>query len=149
VVFVLAGMVTYGGEEALDAVEALGLKDSVKHLGFVPRADLPALYSGATAFMFATLYEGFGLPILEAMACGTPVVASSLSAHPEVAGDAALLVDPTDTDAIAGAAARILEDGSLGKSLIEKGLARAGLFTWESTARATLAVYGKLHGAAL
>jgi alpha-1,3-rhamnosyl/mannosyltransferase len=143
-IFVMAGMVTFGGEEALAAIEALGLNDSVKHLGFVPHGDLPALYSGASAFMFATLYEGFGLPILEAMACGTPVVASNLSAHPEVAGEAAILVDPTDTDAIAVATAKILEDESLRESLIEKGLARAGHFTWENTARRTLEVYNKL-----
>jgi len=142
--FVMAGKVTYGGEEALAAVARLGLTDSVRHLGFVPHNDLPALYSGAAVFMFATLYEGFGLPILEAMACGTPVVASNLSAHPEVAGDAALLVDPADVDAIAAATARLLEDESLGKSCIETGIAQAGRFTWEAAARRTLEVYGGL-----
>jgi len=140
--FVMAGKVTFGGEEALAAVERLGLKDSVRHLGFVPRADLPALYSAASVFMFPTLYEGFGMPILESMACGTPVVASNLSSHPEVAGDAALLVDPYDVDAIAAAFARLLEDETLRRTCIEKGIARAGTFTWERAARRTLEVYG-------
>jgi glycosyltransferase involved in cell wall biosynthesis len=140
--FVMAGKVTYGGEEALAAVERLGLKDRVRHLGFVPHADLPALYAGASVFMFPTLYEGFGLPILEAMACGTPVVASNLSSHPEVAGGAALLVDPSDRSAIAAATARLLEDESLRAECIAKGYARAKGFTWERAARQTLALYG-------
>ncbi len=142
--FVMSGNVTFGGDEVMAAIDRLGVAGRVKALGFVPRDDLPALYSGAEAFMFATLYEGFGIPILEAMACGTPVIASNISAHPEVAGAAALLVDPRDSAAIGDALERILDNGGLRKDLIEKGLARAARFSWEAMARRTLRVYEEL-----
>lgn len=118
----------------------LGIADRVRFLGYVPDADLPALLSGATAFLFPSLYEGFGMPVLEAMACGTPVLTSSTSALPEVAGDAALLVDPGDTDAIADAIARLAADPGLRAELRGRGLARAAQFTWERCARETRAV---------
>jgi len=139
--FVMSGSVTYGGDEVMAAIDRLGVGERVKAVGFVPRDDLPALYSGAEAFMFATLYEGFGIPILEAMACATPVIASNISSHPEVAGDGALLVDPRDSEAIHHALEKILEDSSLRKGLIEKGLDQAARFNWEETARQTLGVY--------
>lgn len=142
--FLMAGNVTYGGQKVLEAVKRLGLQEKVRFPGFVAREDLPALHSGASVFMFPTLYEGFGIPILEAMACGTPVVASTVSAHPEVAGDAALLVDPSDTDAIADAVARILEDGLLSKEMIEKGFLRSAGFSWEKTAQMTIDLYRDL-----
>ena len=119
----------------------LGLADSVRFLGYVPPADLPALYSGADLFVFPSLYEGFGLPALEALACGTPVVASNVSALPEVVGDAALQVNPLDTEALAGAMERVLRDDGLRLDLRERGLQRAREFSWERTARETLAVY--------
>ncbi len=119
----------------------LGLEERVLFTGYVPDEDLPALYSAADLFVFPSLYEGFGLPVLEAMACGVPVVCSRTSSLPEVAGDAALLVDPTDIRALAAAMERILADQTLRATLRARGLARARCFTWEEAARRTLAVY--------
>jgi glycosyltransferase involved in cell wall biosynthesis len=109
--------------------------DRVRLLGFVNEADLPALYRNAALFAFPSLYEGFGLPVLEAMACGVPVVCSDASSLPEVAGDAALLVDPHDEDALAEALARVLEETDLRREMIIRGLAQAARFTWERAAR--------------
>jgi len=127
-----------------ESVEKLGLKSCVHFTGYIPEGDLPALYNGADLFVFPSLYEGFGLPVLEAMACGTPVITSNTSSLPEVAGDAALLVDPYDVDAIAEAMRRVLTDLNLAGELRVKGLARASEFSWERTARETLAVYEKV-----
>jgi glycosyltransferase involved in cell wall biosynthesis len=102
-------------------------------VGVVPDAQLPSLYRSAEALVFASLYEGFGLPVLEAMACGTPVVTANTTALPETAGDAALLVDPTSVEQIAGAIARIVTDGPLRQQLRSKGLAQAARFPWAST----------------
>jgi glycosyltransferase involved in cell wall biosynthesis len=118
----------------------LGLAERVVFAGYVPDAELPGLLRGALAFVFPSLYEGFGMPVLEAMAAGVPVLTSSTSALPEVAGDAALLVDPCDTAAIAGGMARLAGDASLRADLRARGLARAAEFTWERCARETLAV---------
>ncbi len=122
------------------ALGAMRARDRVRLLGYVSDGHLPALMSGATALALPSLYEGFGLPALEAMACGTPVVASSTSSLPEVVGDAGLLVDPLDVDAIADALATLAGDDVLGAELGRRGLARAAEFTWERAARATLAV---------
>jgi glycosyltransferase involved in cell wall biosynthesis len=97
--------------------------------------------AGCAAFVLPSLYEGFGLPILEAMASGVPVVTSRGGALEEVAGDAAILVDPLDVEAIAAAIERALDDTSLRETLVQKGLARAAQFSWERTAKATLRVY--------
>ncbi len=113
-------------------------------LGPVPEADLPALYSAATVFVFPSLYEGFGLPVLEAMACGAPVICSNTSSLPEVAGDAALLVDPLDVRALADALRRTLADDDLRTDLRRRGLAQAARFNWTQTAAATLALYRNL-----
>ena len=115
--------------------------DRVRVLGFVDDADLPALYRNAALFAFPSLYEGFGLPVLEAMACGVPVVCSDVSSLPEVAGDAALLVHPLDTGALAQALARVLEDADLRREMSAKGLAQATRFTWEQAARQLLAAF--------
>jgi glycosyltransferase involved in cell wall biosynthesis len=109
--------------------------------GAVAEPDLPAIYSAASLFAFPSLFEGFGLPVLEAMACGTPVVCSSATSLPEVAGDAALLVDPLDVDAIASAMDRVLSDQSLASTLRSRGVDRAAEFTWARTARETLDAY--------
>jgi alpha-1,3-rhamnosyl/mannosyltransferase len=109
--------------------------------GHVPESDLDALFRGASAFVYPSLSEGFGLPVLDAMARGIPSVVSSASSLPEVAGDAALLVDPTSTSGLADAMRRVLEDGDLAARLAEAGSARAATYSWRRTAESTLAVY--------
>ena len=127
--------------QARQRVEEMGLEEKVQFLGDVAEADLPPLYSGAAAFVFASLYEGFGLPVLEAMACGVPVACSNTSSLPEIVGDAALTFDPTNVEAIAGAMSRLLDDAELRAELRQLGLKRARHFTWTETARRTLEVY--------
>ena len=112
-------------------------------LGGVSADDLPVLYAAARFFVFPSLYEGFGLPVLEAMASGTPVVCSNTASLPEVAGDAALLVDPCDVSALAGAVSRLSADAALRADLRERGLARVTGYTWERTAAETVAVYAR------
>lgn len=119
-------------------------EEGVQFLGYVPQDDLPAFYNGASVFAFPSLYEGFGMPPLEAMACGAPVACSNVSAIPEVVGEAALLFDPYDVEAIASAISHLLEDAALRAELRERGLRRAMQFTWERAARATLAIYQEL-----
>jgi len=119
----------------------LGLEDEVIFPGFVADEDLPASYSAADLFAFPSLYEGFGLPVLEAMACGTPVICSNTSSLPEVAGDAALLVDPNSVEALTRAIIDVLENKELRDELRAKGPRQAAKFSWEATARETLAVY--------
>ncbi|KAB8139618.1 glycosyltransferase family 4 protein [Chloroflexia bacterium SDU3-3] len=119
---------------------ALGVAEHIRFLGYVPDADVPALLTGAAAFAFPSLYEGFGMPVLEAMACGTPVLTSTTSSLPEVAGDAALLVDPRDTAAITAGLARLLGDAALRADLAARGMRRAAQFTWDACARATLPI---------
>ncbi|MBI4758040.1 MAG: glycosyltransferase family 4 protein, partial [Chloroflexi bacterium] len=109
--------------------------------GYVPDDDLPAIYSAAQVFAFTSLYEGFGLPVLEAMACGTPVVCSNTSSLPEVAGQAALTIDPRRHQELAQALQRVLEDAALRVELRGKGLGQAARFSWERAARETLRVY--------
>lgn len=118
-------------------VAELDIKDNVQFIGYVDDDALPALMSGARAFVFPSLYEGFGMPVLEAMACGTPVLTSTTSSLPEVAGDAALLVDPTSTRALADGLSRLLHDTALCDTLRERGRARASGFTWERCAQET------------
>jgi glycosyltransferase involved in cell wall biosynthesis len=119
----------------------LGLEDRVIFTGYVPDEDLPAIYSVADLFVFPSLYEGFGLPVLEAMACGVPVICSNTSSLPEVAGDAALLVDPTDVRALAGAMERALRDEAFRVTLRARGIERAQRFTWARAAQETMQVY--------
>ncbi len=129
--------------EARQRSEALGLGNRVTWLGAAPEQDLPALYAAASLFVFPSLYEGFGLPVLEAMACGTPVICSSTSSLPEIAGDAALLIDPSDTTALAEALCMVLTDGDLRAGLRRRGLEQAARFSWEQAAMATLELYRK------
>jgi glycosyltransferase involved in cell wall biosynthesis len=142
---VLGGKKGWLYDEIFAEVRRLGLEGRVLFPGYVPQVDLPALISGASAFVFPSLFEGFGFPILEAMACDVPVVCSRASCLPEVAGDAALLVDPQDEADLAGAMARVLHDEALRTALVARGRNRAAWFTWERCARETLAV---LEGAA-
>ncbi len=127
-------------------VEKSGLRQDVRFFGFVPHRTLAALYRMASVFAFPSLYEGFGLPPLEAMACGTPVVTSRISALPEVVGDGALLVDPYSEEAIADAIGRVLDDGVLRAELIERGLRRSAQFSWERSVRAIHAGYMRALG---
>lgn len=128
------------------AVRRRGLGDVVRVAGYVDAGDLPALYSGATVVAYPSLYEGFGLPVLEAMACGAPVLASSTSCFPEVIGDAGLMVDPEDTDAIAKGLLDLISDGGLREHFSRAGIEHAARFTWERTARGTLEVYRRVLG---
>jgi glycosyltransferase involved in cell wall biosynthesis len=138
---VVAGQRAWRYEGEAPLARRLGLADSARFLGHVPQADLPALYSAADLFVFPSLYEGFGLPALEALACGTPVVASNVSALPEVVGDAALQVSPLDVEELADAVERLLRDDRLRSDLRERGLERAAQFSWEKAARQTVEVY--------
>jgi glycosyltransferase involved in cell wall biosynthesis len=137
---VLAGASGWLSEPLLAELDQLGLGERLHRLGYVPGDDLPALLQGALLFAFPSLYEGFGLPVLEAQSYGVPVVTANNSSLPEVAGDAALLVDPTDVDAIADAMLRLSRDEALRQRLVTAGYANAKRFSWEKAARETLAV---------
>jgi glycosyltransferase involved in cell wall biosynthesis len=126
--------------------EALGLSDRVRFVGFIDGADLPLWYAAATVFTLPSLYEGFGMPLLEAMACGTPVVTTTSSSLPEVVGDAGLTVPPTDADALGAALLRALTDVDLRAEMRERGLRQARRFSWRATAERTLAVYQDAAG---
>ncbi len=126
-------------DEVHAIADACACRDDIVFTGFVANQDVPALYRAAEAFVFPSLYEGFGLPLLEAMACGTPVAAANLSSLPEVAGDAALLFDPYDEDQILVALQRLVFEPELRELLSDKGIARAAGFTWERCAAQTLA----------
>lgn len=123
------------------ALEQSPAADRIHRLGFTEAEDMPALYEGATLFAYPSLYEGFGLPLLEAMAAGVAVVTSRASSLPEVAGDAALLVDPESTDDLAEGLRRLLNDDTLRRRLVEAGRRREAEFTWRRTAELTLASY--------
>jgi glycosyltransferase involved in cell wall biosynthesis len=140
---VLAGPRSWKQSPIESTVKELNLWEHVQLTGPVTDHELPALYNGASLFAFPSLYEGFGLPVLEAMACGAPVVTSNTSSLPEVAGDAAILVDPLNVEQIAEAMWLVLSQPALAAALREKGLARAAQFTWERTARETVAVYSR------
>lgn len=135
-------------EQTFASVDKLGLTDRVRFLYDVPSADLPALYNGAVLLALPSFYEGFGLPALEAMACGTPVVASNRGSLPEVVGEAGVQVDPEDAEGIAEGLAAVLEDPVLRQRLVAMGQARAAEFSWQRTAKETLAVYRQVLAAA-
>ncbi|HEX3046279.1 MAG TPA: glycosyltransferase family 1 protein, partial [Bacillota bacterium] len=121
--------------------ESLSLTDSVLFPGFIKSEDLPLFYNSADLFVYPSLYEGFGLPPIEAMACGTPVVCSNVSSLPEIVGDAALQVNPYDTLALAEAMIKVLSNSTLRQSLIQKGLKRSKLYNWDQIARQMLDLY--------
>lgn len=143
---VLAGRQGWLAEPILRSVQTLGLQDRVLLPGYVADQDLAVLLSCAEFFAFPSLYEGFGLPVLEAQACGTPVLASNTSSLPEVAGDSALLVDPLDVNAMAEAMERLLVDTQLRQSLREAGQKNIQRFSWARCAEETLAVLERLPG---
>jgi glycosyltransferase involved in cell wall biosynthesis len=130
--------------EPKEQMKALGLENAIRFLGPVPEEDLPALYAGAALFVFPSLYEGFGLPVLEAMACGVPVACSDISSLLEVCGDAALYFDPGDVEAIAEVLCSAMTNPDLRATLQERGLARAAQFSWKRTAGETLRLYRKV-----
>lgn len=138
---VIAGGFGWLYEETEQVVEELNLDKSVRFLGRVPDDDLHSLYVGARCHVHVAHYEGFGLTPLEAMACGTPTIVSNISSLPEVVGDAALLVDPSDAEEIAIAMHRLLTNDDLHSELRQKGFRRAGCFSWDEAARQTLKVY--------
>jgi glycosyltransferase involved in cell wall biosynthesis len=141
---VLVGRQAWLYGETLRAVEESGARDSIILTGYVSEGDLPALYTGALCFAYPSFFEGFGLPPLEAMRCGTPVLAGDLTSLPEVVGDAGLLVNPLDTGALARSLARLVDDAALRADLRERGIDRARSFDWRHTARMTLQVYRKV-----
>jgi glycosyltransferase involved in cell wall biosynthesis len=143
-VLVLAGKRGWLTGEFDAALERSPSKQAVVFPGFVADADLPAVYAGAQVLVMPSLYEGFGLPVLEGMACGVPVACSNCSSLPEIAGQAALFFEPTDADDISDALRRLLRDPELQDALRGAGLRQAGRFSWERTAQETLAVYRRL-----
>lgn len=140
---VLIGRREWVWEEIDTTMARLGLREHVLELGFFEHHTLPAFYSAAEMLVFPSLWEGFGLPVLEAMACGCPVITSNLTCLPEVAGGAALLVDPYAVDDLAQAMQRVLTDTACRAALRVRGLERARFFTWQQTAQQTLAAYAR------
>ena len=143
---IIAGKPGWLYEPILQRIRDLGLQDLVRTTGFFPDEDLPALYNAATLLAMPSRYEGFGLPVLEAMACGTPVVCSNTSSLPEVAGEAALLVPPDDVRAWTQAIARVWNEGALRAQMRARGFAQASHFTWERAARLTSDLYVHIAG---
>ncbi|MGN6384759.1 MAG: glycosyltransferase family 4 protein [Verrucomicrobiota bacterium] len=138
---VLAGRRFWDLHDIDNTIASLGIKQDIIELGYVPDGELVPLYSGAEAFLFPSLWEGFGFPIAEAMKCGAPVITSNVSCLPEVAGGAAELVNPEKTEEIAAALAKVLGNETLRQDMIRKGLVQSARFTWESTARKTIEAY--------
>jgi glycosyltransferase involved in cell wall biosynthesis len=142
---VLCGPIGWKSEPFFATLRNLKSTNSVRLLGYVDEQWLPLLYNGASCFVFPSLYEGFGLPVLEAMACGCPVVSSGISAIPEVVGGAGLLLeDPRDQNLLAEAMSRILEDQDLRAELRAEGIQQASNFSWRKTARETLKIFADL-----
>ena len=139
---VLTGTPKEGHPGLLEAAKRLGLREQVRFLGYCPLDEMPALYRGAAALFYPSLFEGFGIPLVEAMWCRCPIVCSNATSLPEVAGDAALLADPHSPDALADALARILTDAALRAELVERGTRRAREFSWR---RFTTEVLRSLH----
>jgi glycosyltransferase involved in cell wall biosynthesis len=142
---VIAGKSGWKADEVFAEVKQIGLEDKVVFTGFMGDNDLPVLMNGADLLAFPSLYEGFGIPPLEAMACGTPVIASNTSSIPEVVGDAALLFDPYNVEEMANAIYRALTDERLRNELRQKGFEHVKQFSWERAARETLAVYEEVY----
>lgn len=142
----LTGIAMQAQGEIAAEIERLGLSGSVRSLGYLPSDELPYFYNLARLLVFPSLFEGFGIPLVEAMACGCPVVCSNLTSLPEVAGDAGVLFDPREPDEIAQAVWSVWDDAAVCRGMRERGLSRASLFTWEETTRRTMEVYRKAGG---
>jgi glycosyltransferase involved in cell wall biosynthesis len=137
----LAGGKGWNYQATQSLIGELGIEDSIMTLDYAPREYLPALYAGALYFVYPSLYEGFGLPVLEAMTCGAPVITSNVSSLPEVGGDAALYINPNSVAELAGAMEKLLDDEILRAQMKQKGFTRAEMFSWEKAARETLELY--------
>ena len=141
--FVLGGKCGWYYDEILNKSHELGISDMVRFIGYVERAEMVYLYSHCTAFVFPSVYEGFGIPVAEAMACGAPVITSDVSSLPEVGGDAAVYCDPMSVESIAKAFTDIYTNHELSAQCSRKGIVRAATFTWDNAAKALRAVYEK------
>ena len=142
---VLSGKRGWLDDKIMELPKELGIGDRVKFLGYTTSEDLPALYSGAKAFVYPSLFEGFGIPILEAFACHTPVLTSNISSMPEVAKDSALLVDPYDIDSIGECIIQIISNDVLRNQLIKRGKDRVQYFSWDKCAEETIKVFEKVY----
>jgi glycosyltransferase involved in cell wall biosynthesis len=138
---VIAGQLGWMYEDVFKQVEELGIREQVIFTGYIPPGDLPGIYNLARIFVYPSVYEGFGLPPLEAMACGTPTITTDISSMPENVGDAAILVPTGDEDALTEAMRSLLDNPDLQEQLSRGGTQRAGRFTWKANAQATLDVY--------
>jgi len=138
---VLVGKYGWMYEDVLDLVDELGLEDKVFFAGYVPQDDLPLVYNLASLFVYPTIYEGFGLPALEAMACGVPVITSQIASLPEIVGDAGILIPVNNVEALSEAMSRVLGDSTLREKLIKDGQLRSTKFSWDRTAQLTWQVY--------
>jgi alpha-1,3-rhamnosyl/mannosyltransferase len=141
---VLTGWSGWGDKAWMEKIDTASLKNRVFFTGHVPDPDLSAIYTGAAALVYPSFYEGFGLPVLEAMACGCPVICSHAASLPEVAGDAALFIDPFDADSLVQAIDNLVPDKGCRQRMTTAGLARAAQFTWEKTARQTLEIFRRV-----
>jgi len=141
---VFASKIERGFDRLMGQLRRLGIGEGITLTGFVPDQDLPILYSGAELLAMPSLHEGFGLPALEAMACGIPVLCSNVASLPEVVGDAGRQVDPYNVEEIAHALETLLADGNLRATCIRKGLARSGEYTWTAAAARVLEVYREI-----
>jgi glycosyltransferase involved in cell wall biosynthesis len=141
---VITGAPLWKADGLAESIRRSPWSKDILFTGFVPQAHLPSLYAGAGLFVFPSLYEGFGLPILEAMACGVPVVAGNRTSLPEIAGDAACLVNPDFPEEIATGISLVLGNAILAKTLRQKGPMQAARFNWDRTARQTLEVYHRM-----
>jgi glycosyltransferase involved in cell wall biosynthesis len=143
-VLAIVGRIGFGGDEIRANIEKSGQSDAIKLLGYVPDDDVAPLYTGAQALLFATLYEGFGIPAVEAFGCGCPVIGANVGSLPEIIGDAGVLADPKSVDSIGEQISKLMTDAALRKTLADRGLARAGMFSWDKAADECLQIYGEM-----
>jgi glycosyltransferase involved in cell wall biosynthesis len=141
---VIAGAEGWLMDELFALIKSSAIKDRIRFTGYLVDDDLRALYSSCTLFVYPSIYEGFGLPPLEAMACGAPVIASDIATFQETLGDAAMLIDPNDAEALARGIVECLEDEARRQALSQRGQEHAKMFSWERTAQLTLDVYRKV-----
>jgi glycosyltransferase involved in cell wall biosynthesis len=137
---VIAGKRNWGDDDVFRTLKLLGVEDEVLFPGYVPQVDLPMLMTGADVFVFPSLHEGFGIPLLEAMACGTPVITSNLTSMPEVVGDAGIKINPYSVNEIAEAIYTVISDNDIRNRMVKQGLERVKAFSWERTAREILKI---------